>query len=249
MIKTIFFLYATFCVIGYYGCSKKDDVIIKAGDLDYKTLGTSSKSLLASTTYTSLKIEIQYMPGYAPDAAAVNNMVSFLSTYLNKPGGIQVNQKQIAPSGATTITLDQIVTLEKNNRIEFTTGNTIAVHIFIVDADYNLPDILGVSYWNTSICIFGKLMNANSGGIGQVSRTTFYSTVLEHEFGHLLGLVDLGSAMQLNHKDNTHGYHCSNTHCLMYYGVENKDFAGFLNGNVPPFDANCIADLKANGGK
>ncbi|MEO6328016.1 MAG: hypothetical protein ABIO55_03755 [Ginsengibacter sp.] len=249
MIKTRFLLYAAFCIIAYYGCSKKDVLVVKAGDLDYKTLGTSSKALLSTTVYSTLKIEIQYMPGYAPDAAAVNNLVSFLSTYLNKPGGIQVDQKQVAASGATTLTLDQIVNLEKNNRIEFTDGSTIAVHIFIVDADYSLPDILGVSYWNTSMCIFGKLMNANSGNIGQVSRTTFYSTVLEHEFGHLLGLVDLGAAMQLNHKDNTHGYHCTNTKCLMYYGVENKSFAGLLTGNVPSFDANCIADLKANGAK
>ncbi len=99
------------------------------------------------------------------------------------------------------------------------------------------------------MCVFGKSLNATSGRIGQVSRTTFYSTVLDHEFAHLPGLVNLGSAMQKSHKDITHGYHCSNTYCLMYFGVENKDFTGFIAGNIPVLDADCLADLKANGGK
>jgi len=249
MIKNKLFIYSAFiCLTAFYSCSKKD-VITPVGDKDYKTLGTSSNALLTSSSYTSLRIEIQYMPGYAPDAPAINNLVSFLNTYLNKPGGIQVDQEQIASSGAATVTLDQIVSIEKTNRTEFTSGNTIVVHIFILDANYSVPDILGVSYWNTSICIFGKLMNASSGGVGQVSRTTFYSTVFDHEFGHLMGLVDLGSAMQHDHKDSAHGYHCSNTNCLMYYGVENKNLAGIITNNIPSLDANCIADLKANGGK
>lgn len=248
MIKSKFFLYSAFIFItAFYGCSKKD--VTTVDNKDYQTLGTSSKALLDSSAYTSLKIEIQYMPGYAPDATAINNLVSFLNTYINKPGGIQVDQKQIAASGASTLTLNQIVSIEKSNRTEFTVGSTIAVHIFILDADYDIPNILGVSYWNTSICVFGKLINANSGGAGQVSRTVFYSTLFEHEFGHLMGLVDLGSAMQQDHKDAAHGYHCSNTNCLMNYGVENNNPAALITNNIPSPDANCIADLKANGGK
>lgn len=248
MMKNKFYLCSVFLLITtLYSCSKKD--ITSVNNADYQTLGAAAKPLLDSSTYISLKIEIQYMPGYAPDATAINNLVSFLDTYLNKPGGIVVEQKQITASGADTLNLNQIVTIEKNNRTAFTGGKTIAVHIFILDADYNIPNILGVSYWNTSICIFGKLINANSGGVGQVSRTTFYSTLLEHEFGHLMGLVDLGTVMQTAHKDNAHGNHCNNANCLMYYGVENNLLSGLTNNSVPLLDANCITDLKANGGK
>lgn len=74
--------------------------------------------------------------------------------------------------------------------------------------------------------------------------------MLEHEVGHLLGLVDLGSPMQTNHKDVAHGNHCNNSGCLMYYTSETTDILGFLlTGAIPTLDANCIADLKANGGK
>ena len=96
----------------------------------------------------------------------------------------------------------------------------------------------------------GSTILQNSGGIGQVSRTKLYSTVLEHEFGHLMGLVDLGSPMITNHKDGAHGNHCNNQNCLMYYASETTDLLGFLlTGNIPALDANCANDLHANGGR
>ena len=98
--------------------------------------------------------------------------------------------------------------------------------------------------------LFGKKIHDNSGGLGQASRTKLEATVLEHEFGHILGLVDIGTPMQTNHKDAAHGNHCNNTNCLMYYTSETTDILGFLiTGNIPSFDANCIADMHANGGK
>jgi hypothetical protein len=54
--------------------------------------------------------------------------------------------------------------------------------------------------------------------------------------------------MVTNHKAN--GNHCSNQDCLMYYAAETTDILGFLvTGNIPTLDANCISDIKANGGK
>jgi hypothetical protein len=73
---------------------------------------------------------------------------------------------------------------------------------------------------------------------------------LNHEFGHLFGLVDLGSPMQVNHKDAANGNHCNVNNCLMYYGAETTDILGFLlTGNVPSLDVNCQNDIRANGGK
>jgi len=213
---------------------------------DYKTLGTHPGDLLSSSIYTSLKIQIHYMPGFEPADSAINNLSKFLESHLNKPNGIQIDKSPIAPSGAATLNLDQITSIEKSNRTAFTAGSTLAVHILLVDADYYLPEVVGTSYWNTSICIFGKRMNQNSGGPGQVTRATYYTIIFEHEFGHLMGLVNLGSSMQTNHQDNSNGYHCLNANCLMFYGIENSS----VNFNkVPVLDADCIADLVANGGK
>ena len=126
----------------------------------------------------------------------------------------------------------------------------MAAYVIVTDGNYSDPNVLGVAYRNTSLCLFGKKIFDNSGGVGQANRTKLLSTVAEHEFGHLLGLVDLGTAMQTDHKDLSHGNHCNVESCLMYYASETTDLLGFLiTGNIPTLDSQCIDDLKANGGK
>jgi hypothetical protein len=247
MIRHKFVLYAFLVtLVSFTSCSKKD-VTPSSGSLDYKTLGSAARNILSSEKYTSMKIEIQYMPGYQPDAAVLSNYINFFVTYINKSGGISIVQQQIAASGKTTLTIDDIVAIEKSNRTVFTSGNEISLHILIVDADYSNPDIAGISYWNTSLCLFGKLIYSHSGGIGQATRTKLESTVLEHESGHIMGLVDQGTPMQVSHRDLANGMHCNNPACLMYYAIEIADVGG--TSAIETFDANCTADLKANGGK
>ena len=190
------------------------------------------------------------MPGFQPDAAAINNLTSFINSLINKPGAVTVTQTQIASAGNTVLTLTDIANVEKNNRTVYTSGNQLGVYFLYTDGNYSEANVLGLAYRNTSMSILGKTIHDNSGGLGQASRTKLESTVLEHEFGHILGLVDLGSPMQTNHKDAAHGNHCNNTNCLMYYASETTDILGILiTGSIPPLDANCKADLTANGGK
>lgn len=233
------------------GCSKtsvKD--LLGPEALHDRAVGASANELLSSSKYKSLKLEVQYMPGYAPDAAALTQLQSFLSNYVNKPNGITVVTKEIAASGSTSLGANDVVSIEKQNRSVFSSGEEIALYILYTNGTYSDNSVLGVAYRNTSAVLFGKKIHDNSGGLGQASRTKLEATVLEHEVGHLLGLVDLGSPMQTSHKDGAHGNHCSNSNCLMYYASETTDILGFLvTGSVPPLDANCVADLKANGGK
>ena len=235
-------------------CSKSNTSYVNNPNApDYlhnRSVGASANELLASTTYKSVKIEIQYMTGYTPDAAAINNLQAMLGNLLNKPSGISVVTKELTPSSNTVLTINQVSDIEKNNRTIFTSGDQIALYVLYTNGNYTDANVLGAAYKNTLVVIFGKNIHDNSGGIGQASRTKLESTVIEHEMGHLLGLVDLGSTMQTNHKDAANGNHCNNSNCLMYYASETKDILGFLiTGSIPSFDANCLADLHANGGK
>jgi hypothetical protein len=218
---------------------KKEDIV----GSDYKPLGTSARDLLTSSTYSLLKIEISYMPGFKPDQQNIDDLVTFLKIHLDKPAGIQVNTREVKASGKTALSLKEIVKLEKTYRSIFTEYNEIGVHILITDSDYSDPNNFATSYWNTSACLFGKTINENSGGAGQTDRTVLISTLLLHEFGHLLGLVNQGSPMQSFHKDSANGAHCNNSSCLMYYDVETP--IGRNSYSSPALDANCIADLKA----
>lgn len=235
------------------GCDRSDTLYINNPDapeqLHNRDVGASANELLSASKYRSLKIEVQYMSGYAPDAAALNHLQSTLAGLLNKPVGISIVTKEISASTNTTLTANDVLTIERNNRTAFTTGEQIAVYVLYTNGNYSDPNALGIAYRNTSVALFGKKIHDNSGSLGQASRTKLVATVIEHELGHLLGLVDVGSAMQTNHKDASHGNHCSNTNCLMYYASETTDILGFLiTGNIPSFDANCKADMHANGG-
>ena len=238
--------------LGITACKKEATFTNNPGanDLHNKPVGFSASHLLNAGTYKSLKVEVQYMSGYAPDAAALNHLQNVLNTYLSKPSGITIVTKEIPASSSTTLSIDPVMKIEEENRTVFTTGDQLGVYFLYTNGNYTDNNVLGVAYRNTSMVLFGKKIHDNSGALGQASRTKLEATVLEHEFGHILGLVDLGSTMQTNHKDAAHGNHCSNTSCLMYYASETTDILGFLiTGNIPSFDANCAADLHANGGK
>lgn len=231
-----------FLTLAFTACQKD----ITGSNEDYKTLGTSAHDFLSSAVYTSLQIQISYMPGYQPDDASINSLTAFLTTYLNKPGGITISEQAIAASGKDTLTLSDIVQIEKRNRTVFTAGNVITAHVLITDGSYSGNDIFAKSYWNTSICLFGKTINKHSGGFGEITRTQLTTTLFEHEFGHLLGLVGQGTPMIVDHRDPANGAHCNNPNCLMYYSIQTVS-TGF--DTIPTFDANCLADLKANGSK
>src|SRR6185436_5741581 len=228
-------------VFAVAGCSKSgsDNGNNPGSYSTTRDVGASANDLLGASTYTSVKIEIQYMPGFAPDAGAITQLTSFLSAHLNKPGGIQIVQKEISASANTTTSIQDIANIEKQNRTVFTNGSELGVYILYTNGNFTDNTVLGSSYHNTSMALYGKRIHDNSGAIGQTSRTKLEATILEHEFGHLLGLVDIGTRMQTNHKDAGHPGHCNNSNCLMYYAAETTEMLGILlTGNIPTLDAN-----------
>jgi predicted Zn-dependent protease len=244
-------LFAGLLIAFSIACNKSNDSNNSTFDpnsLHNRSVGGSANELLSAGKYKSLKVEVQYMAGFAPDATAINHLKNFLETQLSKPDGVTIVMKEIAGIANTALNADEVHTIEKANRTVFSMGTEMAVYILYTNGNYSDNNVLGIAYRNTSAAIFGKKVRDNSGGIGQASRLKLEATVLEHEVGHLVGLVDIGSPMQSAHKAN--GSHCSNQACLMYYASETTDVLGFLiTGNIPSLDVACINDLKANGGK
>ncbi|MBA3829999.1 MAG: hypothetical protein H0X33_13745 [Taibaiella sp.] len=238
------------CTIFLFSCTKQaSGPGTLPDDYSNQQLGASAKDLLTAAKYTNVTIQVQYMGSYQPDATAINNTVAFLNSVCNK-SGITFMATQIPSAGMDTLTLSNVELIEKQNRTAYTSGSTLALYILVTDGVYSQPNVLGVAYRNTSLCLFGKTIFSHSGGFGQISRLTAESTVLEHEMGHILGLVDLGTPMVIGHKDATNGNHCNNSSCLMYYATETMDMFGMLGmSSAPPLDANCVNDLQANGGK
>jgi predicted Zn-dependent protease len=247
--KSKLLLFSLLAVLSFR-CQKTKEIIdaVDPASLHNRSVGSSANELLSASRYTSLKVEVQYMPGFAPDAGAISHLQNFLAARLNKPDGISIVTKEVAAAGNATLSANEVHAFEKANRTVFTTGNQLAVYVLYTNGNYSENNVLGVAYRNTSVALFGKKIRDNSGGIGQASRTKLEATVLEHELGHLLGLVDIGTPMQSQHKAN--GNHCNNQECLMFHAAETTDVLGLLiTGNIPSLDGACVADIKANGAK
>jgi len=238
----------TLCFLVLTSCSK-DDNDVKSNNK--KTLGASARDLLSEDKYDSMIIEIVYVEGFEPSATAISNFVSFLSSRINKSGGITVEKRSIPAPGNTTYTNAQIIALEDVNRIHYNDGNQIAVWAFFADAksstDTDTSVVLGTAYRNTSFVIYENTVKKLSGGPFKPTTAVLESTVMEHEFGHILGLTNSGTPMLASHEDPDHKRHCNVSSCLMYW--ESESGSNVLGGTIPQLDPQCIADLQANGGK
>ncbi|UII27819.1 peptidase [Fulvivirga maritima] len=243
------------CLLIFATSACNDDDTAQPNTSTLQPVGASSHDFLSDENYESLNIEIQYMTGYEPSSAVLNSLESFLSTILNKPAGIVFIKNEIVAEGKTTYSAADIRALEQIKRTQYTSNKNIAAYFIFLDGGYSEDSssskVLGIAYQNSSMAIFQKTIESLSGGIGQPSTNLLSSTVTQHEFGHILGLVNNGTDMVAQHQDVPHGKHCDDADCLMYWTVENSNnLADLLGMSSPPsLDTNCLADLKANGGK
>jgi hypothetical protein len=211
-------------------------------------------SFLSEKTYDKLNLEIQPMSGFEPTAETITTLKTFLQQRLNKSGGITISMSTAPTQGLASYSISDIKSIENAHRTAKTTGKTLTAYILFLDGDYSANEgnakVLGVAYGNTSMAIFEKTIRSFSGGVTQPPVKTLESTVILHEVGHILGLVNNGTPMQTTHQDATNGRHCTDQNCLMYYAAETSDIiANIAGGTIPSLDTNCLNDLKANGGK
>lgn len=264
MIKYLSFLAIAISILSCSSEVAKEEVIIIDDDgemqtvdvsLNKKPVGESANDMLSGDKFDAIQFEIFYVDGLKPTDNTIENFKSFLSDRLNKPNGIEVSLKEIASPGQTVYTIDEIREIEDDIRTKYNLNKEVAVFGIFIDGEYSENtengSVLGVAYRNTSFVIFEETVQSFSGQPLAPNTTVLETTVLNHEFGHLLGLVNAGTTPQTDHQDVEHGRHCTTENCLMYWTAETGE--GLLNsisgGSIPILDEFCLQDLKANGGK
>ncbi|MCF4100957.1 hypothetical protein L1I30_04685 [Gillisia sp. M10.2A] len=241
------------------GCStdstsdgSSEPTIDKSGNL--KALGASAEELLSDIKFTSITIEMVYVTGFKPSQKTIDNLKSFLNTRTFKPDGVTISTRAIASSSLAPFTIQEIANIEKEERLVYNAGDEIAVFIYFADGsnedDTDNKVVLGSAYRNTSMVIYSKTIENVAARANAPEKSTIESTVVNHEFGHLFGLVDVGSPMQTDHKDSPEGSHCNVDGCLMTANVQiGGPLIDMIGSTVPDLDSFCIQDLQANGGK
>ncbi|GAA0732246.1 hypothetical protein GCM10009430_45260 [Aquimarina litoralis] len=246
-------LFLSFIVVG---CSDDDEntFVLNGETSNTQTLGTSANDLLSDTNFRGLTVEIISVEGFAPTTTAINTFRSFLEDRLHKPDGITINQRTVPSSGLAPFDINEIRQIETLERTVFNEGDEITVYIYFADGiseiDNDSKVILGSAYLNTSIVIYEKTLRELSRNPLSPLLSTIEAATLNHEFSHLLGLVNIGTPLQSPHEDSLSLGHCTSENCLMRAAVEFESGMMDLMGNgVPTLCPICRADLRANGGK
>ena len=289
MKKLLLLLLASSALI-FLGCSsdgsdKQTELNINPREAypnNFLASGDSGNDILSNANFDRLQIEIAYVNGFRPTQAAMDNFEDFLREFSHKQV-INISYTPLESPNETNLSLERISELEIENRSTYNKGSTLGIYIYFSDApsDDDDPDsnlfTLGAVYRNTSMVIYESVireLTLNSS----ISNAELETATLNHEFGHLFGLVNLGTnpVMINNHEDPASDNHCSIAGCLMgselqfttakgmgaigkLHNACTMSGAAFVktleanaaskNAIVPVLDNECRIDLENNGGR
>lgn len=214
---------------------------------------SAGHDFLSGQPYSKLAVEIDYADGQAPRSSAASLLQQRIQERLNKAGGVTLQQTAFTPTDSS-YSVDELRALEAKHRNGQTGGDTIVLYVLYLnghsDLDTSEGKVLGVHYGRESIAVFKESVDSSSFlGLGFGSED-LEKSVLIHEFGHALGLVNNGVGMVRPHEDADHPKHSSNQDSVMYWAVENTLGLPLLSTTPPTqFDSDDVADLRAAGGK
>lgn len=218
--------------------------------LNLKATGESAQDILANDVYTNMLIEIAYVKDFRPTDEALANFITYLQERTFKQN-IQLIFNELESPNEENLTLTEIAQLESDNRTAYNNGDTLAVYIYFADSPAEDDDeeeglvTLGAVYRNTSMIIHEVTIKKLAGQSPFISNADVESVTLNHEFGHLFGLVNLGTPAVNPHEDLDAANHCIVDGCLMkaelqFGGPSNKSsFSSAKINNENGLKAGC----------
>ena len=244
---------AVLTLIFFIGCSKDDSVqtqereTAQAKEASLKSAGASATDLLSNDNFTKLLIEIAYVDGFKPTEEAMEGFVSYLKQRTFKED-IELKYTKLESPVEENLTLEEIAKLESENRTVYNEGSTLGLYIYFADAPAEGDDdeeglvTLGAVYRNTSMILHEVTIRKLADRSFFITDADVENSTLNHEFGHLFGLVNLGTQPVNDHEDierdedgkpvldeegNTKGNnHCSVEGCLMRAELQFGGFSG-----------------------
>jgi hypothetical protein len=204
--------------------------------------GQCRYEILKENNYSKLHIEINYVTGNEPDSDALNLLKQRIQETTDKTS-ISVSQSSFG-STDNSYTLEEILEIENNERTRTKSGNTFVIHILYLNGEYEDNDqTLGLAYSGSSFALFKEKIEDSAFLL--ISSTDIEKSVIVHEFGHLLGLVNNGYQSPHNHEDSQHPHHSNNDESVMYWAIESQDIGNQIDGEPPNnFDSDDLDDLR-----
>lgn len=187
-------------------------------------------------------VEVKAVEGHELLGEALDHLVSVLDEVLDKPGGIEVRVAAI-PQTADSYDGQDLVDLEAEHREVRISDEVASVFVLSLNGDFRDAPVVGVAYSGSSFAVFPETMDRASSPFA--SPTAIQRSVLVHEMGHLLRLVNIGYESPRHREDPDHPHHSSNEDSVMHWAVQSASLGDLLQGGPPDtFDDDDRADLE-----
>ena len=226
---------------GLSGCFGEESKEIQKGIPGGLTL-----ACLSDDKYTSMVVEIDYEAGYMPEQSSTDLLKTRLEQVCNKPQGIEIvltetNFEHEGQRSASDVREKGWNEKSKNPQSD----STLYWQAIFPSGQYANDGVLGVAVDASTIAIFGEAVDDAEGPIfNRPSAEEIENSVLVHEFGHLLGLVNLVYQSPVDHEDDEHKGHSNNEDSVMYWAVESANIGNIITGELPDdFDSDDLNDL------
>tara|TARA_R110002051_G_scaffold2508_12_gene13006 strand:+ start:1283 stop:2194 length:912 start_codon:yes stop_codon:yes gene_type:complete len=232
ILKSLLLLVLIACFVS---CSKsssnsEEETVVSEADKKANLLSTgdSANDILSNENFDKILIEIAYVTGFKPTESAMSQFMDYLKEHTFKTD-IKLVYKELSSPVEDELNLQEIADLETKNRTVYNSGSTLAIYIYFADAPAEGDDLegglvtLGAVYRNTSMIIHEVTIKQLAARSASINDADVETTTLNHEFGHLFGLVNLGTDMVNDHEsqsENSDGElagdnHCNQNGCLM----------------------------------
>ena len=207
--------------------------------------GGLTLACLKADKFTKMVIEIDYEAGYKPETSSTDMLKTRLGEVCDKPDGIEVKFTETNFAHEGSWSADDVREKGWDSKWQDPmTGSTLTWQLIFPSGKYSDDSVLGVAVDASTIAIFGDSIEDADGPFGRPSAEDVENSVLVHEAGHLLGLVNLVYTSPVDHEDSSHPGHSNNEDSVMYWAVESTDLMNFITGSLPTeFDQDDKDDL------
>lgn len=207
--------------------------------------GGLTLACLDGATYTSMVVEVDYHPGYKPESTSTDMLLERLESVCDKPQGIQIQFSETSFSNEDIWSANDVRVAgwdAKSN--DPRDGSTLYWQVLFPAGVYEDSSVLGVAVDASTVALFKDSIDDAENIFRRPSAEKIENSVLVHEVGHLLGLVNTVYTSPADHEDSEHPGHSNNEDSVMYWAIESASIANFFDNELPTeYDLNDKQDL------
>lgn len=218
--------------------------------------GVEPRDYASDQTYKTWVVEVDHSNGAAPPSGVLDFVKGRLGSVVKKDSIEFRLDASVATTAGKAWSDSDVRAFAQQHAGLKTEGSQVATHLLFLAGhstrDAGNTKILGITFGHGLIAIFSDTVKASCDPgvlplLSSCRPDDYFRSVVTHEFGHALGLVNNGTPMVSGHEDPDNRGHSSNKASVMYWAVESSGGLPLFGGNPPPtdFDANDRADLRA----